>query len=190
MPSGPLPKHPDRRRRRNATFAMTPLPADGRHGRTPTWPLPQSPMLAVAEHWRTEAAALEARAGTEDDGRRRNRLLDRAARARATAAQVQATCDAAADLERKIWSRAWTTPMAVQWEKQCWTREVAGYCRAKALAELGDHRAARTAMAYADRLGLNPWSMLRLRWEVAPAPAPDAPRAAVTPISSARADFT
>ena len=177
MPSGPLPKHPDRRRRRNATFAMTPLPADGRHGRTPTWPLPQSPMLAVAEHWRTEAAALEARAGEEDDGRRRNRLLDRAAKARATAAQVQATCDAAADLERKIWSRAWTTPMAVQWEKQCWTREVAGYCRAKALAELGDHRAARTAMAYADRLGLNPWSMLRLRWEVAPAPAPAAPRA-------------
>ncbi|AYD89681.1 hypothetical protein D5R93_05780 [Actinomyces lilanjuaniae] len=80
--------------------------------------------------------------------------------------------------------------MAVQWERSRWTREVAQYCRLKALAELGDARAAKAALAYADRLGLNPWSMLRLRWEVAPAPAQDAPRATVTRIRDARSDFT
>lgn len=36
---GPPPKHPDARRRTNATVAMTALPAGGRQGEAPTWPL-------------------------------------------------------------------------------------------------------------------------------------------------------
>lgn len=190
MPSGPVPKHPSKRARRNAAPGMVRLPADGRTGRTPTWPLPPDPARAVASHWVSEAEDLEAQAEAEADGRKRNRMLERASRARASAAQITATCDAASDLERKIWARAWTTPMATKWEELRWTREVAGYCRAKALAELGDNKAAKLAMAYADRLGLTPWSLLRLRWEIAPAPAPDAPIATVTPISSAAADFS
>lgn len=190
MPSGPVPKHPSARARRNASPGMVSLPADGRHGRTPTWPLPPDPQEAVADYWVSVAENLEAQAEAESDGRRRNRMLDRATRARGTAAQITAECRAAAELERKIWTRAWTTPMATRWEAMQWTREVAGYCRAKARAELGDHKAAKLAVAYADRLGLTPWSLLRLRWEIAPAPAPDAPVATVTPISSAVHDFT
>ncbi|MDO4243792.1 MAG: hypothetical protein Q4C85_08575 [Actinomyces sp.] len=144
----------------------------------------------MADYWVSVAENLEAQAEAESDGRRRNRMLDRATRARGTAAQITAECRAAAELERKIWTRAWTTPMATRWEAMQWTREVAGYCRAKARAELGDHKAAKLAVAYADRLGLTPWSLLRLRWEIAPAPAPDAPVATVTPISSAVHDFT
>ncbi|MEV5138439.1 hypothetical protein AB0K71_05775 [Streptomyces syringium] len=37
---GPLPKPAGERRRRNATVAMTQLPAEGRCGPTPDWPLP------------------------------------------------------------------------------------------------------------------------------------------------------
>jgi len=190
VPTGPVPKHPSRRQRRNATFAMTQLPADGRHGRTPTWPLPDDPQVALADHWQEEAASLEAQAAEEGDGRRRNRLVDRAARARAEEARVRESCRAASSLERRIWKDLWSTPMATQWERLAWVREVAQYARLKARAELGDDQAARTALAYSDRLGLSPWALLRLRWEVAPALAPDAPRATVTPIGSARADFT
>lgn len=36
---GPPPKHPSQRRRSNATVAMTKLPAEGRTGSPPAWPL-------------------------------------------------------------------------------------------------------------------------------------------------------
>lgn len=37
---GPAPKDPSQRRRRNAAVPMTRLPAEGRHGELPSWPLP------------------------------------------------------------------------------------------------------------------------------------------------------
>lgn len=37
---GPPPKDPSQRRRRNASVAMTQLPAEGRHGPPPVFPLP------------------------------------------------------------------------------------------------------------------------------------------------------
>ncbi|MFB6873751.1 hypothetical protein [Streptomyces sp. NPDC056323] len=40
---GPPPKPAGERRRRNATVAMTQLPAEGRKGPTPAWPLPGLP---------------------------------------------------------------------------------------------------------------------------------------------------
>lgn len=39
MAGGPLPKPDGQRRRRNATVAMTRLPAEGRQGDPPPWPL-------------------------------------------------------------------------------------------------------------------------------------------------------
>lgn len=36
---GPAPKHPDERRRRNAAPTMVQLPAEGRKGAAPRWPL-------------------------------------------------------------------------------------------------------------------------------------------------------
>lgn len=39
--TGPPPKHPDQRRRRNATVPMTQLPAAGRQGAPPVFPLPK-----------------------------------------------------------------------------------------------------------------------------------------------------
>lgn len=40
---GPPPKPAGERRRRNATVAMTQLPAEGRKGSAPSWPLPGLP---------------------------------------------------------------------------------------------------------------------------------------------------
>ena len=47
----PLPKHPDQRRRRNATVPMNQLPAEGRKGRSPTWPISAATPAEVAA-WR------------------------------------------------------------------------------------------------------------------------------------------
>jgi hypothetical protein len=98
---------------------MTQLPAEGRKGTAPPWPLPHK----------------------RDD-------------------PVHA-------LELTIWRELWRTPQAVIWQRLRFTRDVAAYARHKAQAELGDLDHAREARMLADRLGLTPLSMLRLRWEVA-----------------------
>lgn len=48
---GPAPKHPDQRRRQNASIALTQLPAGGREGDVPVWPLgaAKSPSVKSAE---------------------------------------------------------------------------------------------------------------------------------------------
>lgn len=47
---GPAPKHPDQRRRRNAAPQLTKLPAEGRRGDLPTWPL-SKPTAAESTFW-------------------------------------------------------------------------------------------------------------------------------------------
>lgn len=47
---GPPPKHPDQRRRRNAAPTLTQLPADGRKGTAPEWPLTK-PSAAEQRFW-------------------------------------------------------------------------------------------------------------------------------------------
>ncbi|KOU17086.1 hypothetical protein ADK49_16925 [Streptomyces sp. WM6349] len=76
--------------------------------------------------------------------------------------------EAQAALESELWTDLWATPQAAAWERLGWTREVAQYVRWKVQAELGDLDASKEARQLADRLGLSPLAMLRLRWEVAP----------------------
>lgn len=47
---GPPPKHPDQRRRTNAK-RLTQLPAEGRKGKAPKWPLTVEPSAAEASLW-------------------------------------------------------------------------------------------------------------------------------------------
>ena len=57
---GPPPKSSDQRRRRNATVAMTRLPAEGRKGEAPEWPLSSCAAYDPdlwAELWSTPQAA-------------------------------------------------------------------------------------------------------------------------------------
>jgi hypothetical protein len=125
---GPPPKPADQRRRRNAPLANTvKLPAGGRTGRAPRWPLPR-PLRGEPDAWELELRKLELR----------------------------------------IWRELWRLPQAVAWERFDFTREVAQYVRWKARAELLlEVEATRESRLLADRLGLTPLAMLRLRWEVA-----------------------
>ncbi|MEU4169451.1 hypothetical protein AB0F46_21570 [Streptomyces sp. NPDC026665] len=195
---GPAPKPEGARRRRNASIAMTPLPKDGRKGRTPKWPLLDDVVLtarrdsALRKADELELALLEPTL----KGRAKAAAEKKADTAREAALILTKQLEAQQLLEGELWRELWKTPQAVMWEQLRWTREVAQYVRWKSRAEAGDLDAAKEARQLGDRLGLTPLSMLRLRWKVAdpdegmagpqarrkPAtrrPRPDDPRAAL-----------
>lgn len=166
---GPPPKAAADRRRRNATLAMTRLPAGGRTGPPPKWPLREDVVTtAKRDMARRHADELELQLLEPDlQGRAKaaaQRKLD-AAHSEATILDRQLEAQAA--LEGELWGDLWATPQAVAWERLGWTREVAQYVRWKVQAELGDLDASKEARQLSDRLGLSPLAMLRLRWEVA-----------------------
>lgn len=167
---GPPPKPAGERRRRNATIAMTRLPAGGRKGELPNWPLlPDIATVARRDMARRQADELEL-ALLEPDLKGRARA---AAQRKLEAAQTSANIldkelEAQQQAEGEVWAELWATPQAVAWERLGWTREVAQYVRWKVRAELGDLDASKEARQLGDRLGLTPLAMLRLRWEVAP----------------------
>lgn len=133
--SGP-PPDPNalRRDRPSDKDGWTTLPAEGRTGECPVWPLPT--IYPNEESSPAEWALIEA----------------------------------AGEVERDLWSELWSTPQAVAWEKLRWTREVALYARLQIRGELGDLDAGKEARQWSDRLGLNPASLLRLRWRILPTP--------------------
>lgn len=196
---GPPPKDPSHRRRRNATVAMTPLPASGRQGRPPAWPLGADIVtqakLRVARD-RVEDLEGKRAAGFPVSEQALTRALERVA-VLETVVEIQAASEAA------LWRELWRTPQAVEWERLRWTREVAQYIRWKVLAESGDMDAAKEARQLADRLGLTPLALLRLRWTIADRPATntaapaassdastDGQPASVTALSSRRSRLT
>lgn len=162
---GPPPKPEGQRRRQNATVAMTKLPAEGRKGRPPKWPLPRDVrMQAKLDGLQTQidGLQLEAQAPGREGQAARRRLLNLQERAEALSAQIEASESA----ELELWRELWATPQAVAWEKLRWTRDVALYARLKVQAEYGDLDAAKESRQMGDRLGLTPLAMLRLRWEI------------------------
>lgn len=70
--------------------------------------------------------------------------------------------------EKALWLELWSKPQAVIWERLSWTHEVAMYVRLLVICERP--KAPGIALIerrqQADRLGLTPMSMLRLRWEI------------------------
>lgn len=163
---GPAPKKPGTARRRNATLPMTQLPAGGRKGRTPKWPLPQDHKAAAAiASLRDQHDELEQRIQRGDPDVKASDLA-RLSRLAERIDALTAEKEQAEQLEIQLWRELWKTPQAVAWERLRWTREVAQYVRWKARAECGDLDAAKEARQLADRLGLNPLAMLRLRWEI------------------------
>lgn len=172
---GPAPKPEGQRRRRNATPAMTRLPAEGRRGTVPRWPLGDdietAAKLAVARERVTEL--LDARAdGTEIDVGKLSRLQERVA-------VLEHVVSIQAAAERAIWRLLWRTPMAAAWERLRYTREVAQYVRWKVHAENGSLDAAKESRQIGDRIGLTNLALLRLRWEI-PADELDEQRQATT----------
>lgn len=165
---GPPPKHPSQRRRTNPTIAMTQLPAEGRKGDAPEWPLIPDVILTVRRDLAlAKLEQLQAdRAELEAEGRSTGMVERRIDQALAAATIAERQLEAQAGLEATLWADLWRTPMAVQWEALDWLRDVAQYVRHKVLGELGELEHAKEARLWSDHLGLNPLALLRLRWEV------------------------
>ena len=173
---GPPPKNPDARARRNATVAMTRLPAEGRKGRAPKWPLGSDVQTDVAIELQKLAIKDIAQelewATTARDRSAQRRKMERAKK---KLRELEAMRTAASRSEKEIWAALWKTPQATQWEKRGWFREVAMFARHQAKAEAGSLDDAKEARQREDRLGLNDQAMLRLRWEVVNTTAAAAP---------------
>lgn len=173
---GPAPKPEDQRARRNATVSMTKLPAAGRTGRTPKWPL----IADIVTKAKRDVAAAKAEALEYDleerlaEGKAAGSIERRLDQAREQLAIYDLRLKEQRKLETAAWRELWKTPQAVAWERLGWYRDVAAYVRFKVLGELGDMDAAKEARQWSDRLGLNPLALLRLRWQIAPAEAAEA----------------
>lgn len=154
--------------RRNARSAGVTLPAEGRQGETPPWPLPDDVVLAARlEVLRSEQAQLERMLDDNPDPREANKIRHRLGQNVEKIAVTEAMVEGAKRAELELWAELWALPHAVAWERMRWTREVAQYARWKAKAELGDMDASKEARMLADRLGLTPKAMQDLRWQIA-----------------------
>lgn len=163
---GPPPKHPSQTRRRNPTVAMVELPANGRTGPTPEWPL--IPDIVTSAQRDLAAAKVDRlRAEREEASGSSIGAVERKLDAALEKLEIyERRLAHQAGLEQTLWVDLWRLPQAVAWEKLGWLRDVAQYVRHKVMAELGDLDGAREARQWSDRLGLSPLAMLRLRWEV------------------------
>lgn len=166
--SGPPPKHPSVRTRRNdpkKDFRV--LSADGREGEVPDWPLPSDVgRTAQLEVMQDRMVSLQVELEGAEDGRTRGRLQRELNKLELSAAQLRLEIEMAVDAERALWADLWAMPQAVMWEEAHAHREVAQYVRWKIRAESGNLDAGKEARMLSDRLGLNPLALLRLRAEV------------------------
>ena len=143
------------------------LPAEGRKGPAPEWPLrPDVALSARLDVLRSEQADLEVALDGCEPGKEANRIRYRLGQNVEKVALTEALIRNADELERELWAEVWATPQAVAWERLRWTREVAQYVKWKARAELGDLDASKEARMLGDRLGLTPRSLQDLKWEI------------------------
>lgn len=158
--SGPPPS--PNPRRRNVRPAKVQLPAEGRKGQPPAWPLPRNLNLLVS--LQIAQATVDELSAKDDlppaEKRKLNKALEQVVFLDYKSTHVE-------DAETELWRELWTTPQAVAWERMRYDREVAQYVRWKVAAEWGDLDAAKEARQLSDRLGLTPMAMLRLQWEIA-----------------------
>lgn len=165
---GPAPKHPSARaRRNNAKSDFRSLPAGGRVGQAPAWPLqPDVKQTAMLEMARDRIASVQVELEEAEDGRTRGRLRRDLNKNEMIEATLSLQIEQARDAEVDLWMELWAMPQAVIWEESHAAREVAQYARWKIRAEQGDLDAAKEARMLSDRLGLNPLALLRLRAEI------------------------
>lgn len=168
--SGP-PPDPNALRRERPSDKETwrTLPAEGRQGDPPAWPLLADLKLM---------AALQA---AEDQRIVVSALLEGGEAPKGTAAKLAKLDQQVAELTTRIrlseereavlWDTLWHTPQAVAWDDLQYTREVALYVRLQIAAEFGDLDAGKESRQWSNLLGLNPNALLRNRWRIVPAVA-------------------
>ncbi|MGZ6852479.1 MAG: phage terminase small subunit [Mycobacteriaceae bacterium] len=167
--SGPAPKHPSVRARRNDPKKdFTSLPAQGRPGKAPAWPL-QPDVKMTAEHQLAlyRVANLQVEIEGTEDGRTKGRLRRSLAAAELTAATLALQIEQATDAERELWDELWSTPQATMWEaSSAFARMLAQFVRWNIKAEQGDLKAAAEARARYKDFGLTPSTLTALKVEI------------------------
>ena len=166
--SGPAPKHPSiRARRNNMKKGFRLLAGQGRRIAAPAWPLrPDVHLTAELELARDRVADFQVQVEKETDGRKKGRLRRELNKNEMLVAKLTLQLEQATDTEVSVWRELWKLPQAVIWKETGANRELAQYVRWKVRAEQGDLKAATEARLLSDRLGLNPLALLRLRAEV------------------------
>jgi hypothetical protein len=130
----------------------------------PDWPLP--PNVTLLAQVDAVSAEVELLSVVVEAGEATKSQRSALTRCRERLCVLQAKVRGGETQEAALWTALWATPQATAWERLRWTREVAQYVRWKVLGEQGDLDASKEARQLADRLGLSPLAMLRLRWEV------------------------
>ena len=126
---GPPPKSPETRARRNATVSMTRLPAAGRTGDAPDWPL--IPDVVMSARRDLAAAKVEHLRYDLGEGKPVEFALERAEEKLAILDRQLAEQK---HLEAEVWADLWTTPQAVAWE------QLADLCKNQILIDMGFSR--------------------------------------------------
>lgn len=151
--------------RRNSRVGMVRLPAAGRKGRAPKWPLPENPRLGALIG--LELDLIEELEERElEDGKLSKSDATKLTRARQRLAIKQAEVEAVRETETELWKELWRTPQACEWERLKWTREVAQYVRHKAAAEIGSLDDSKEARLRGEALGLSPTGLRKLMWVI------------------------
>lgn len=164
MPPGP-PPNPNASRR-NVRVGLVRLPAGGRQGRAPKWPLPDNPRLTAKVN--IEQDLIEELEQRElDEGGLGRAEATKLTRAKQRLAIAEAERDEIRKTETALWRELWRTPQACEWERLKWTREVAQYVRHKAAAECGSLDDSKEARLRAEALGLTPKGLKALMWVIA-----------------------
>lgn len=153
--SGP-PKDPEALRRdRKSDAKWTILPAEGRNGPTPEWPLSGrvAHILPLTPSWIQQV----------EDEDEKQRLLD----------QIESEASARFSRELEIWASEWQRPQAVEWERNGQELEVALYVRALVTAEAPDAKVTLRTLVkqHQEALGLSLPGLARNHWKIQEAEA-------------------
>lgn len=160
---GPAPKAEPVRR--NSRVGPLRLPAEGRKGEPPAWPL--SPDLTKQAQLTVlnqdiDDMALAAQGDDKEARAAQRKMFTLRQRAEVLTAEIEQQ----AQLEADLWKQLWATPQAVAWDRLGYTRAVARYVRLLIAAERLDKNALAEARQMEDRLGLTPKAMRMLLWEI------------------------
>ena len=168
--SGPAPKHASVRARRNAPSSspLRALPAAGRAGSAPPWPLlADTERTAQRELADDRVASLTGEIERADDGRTKGRLRRQLAQAEQASAILRLQVEQQSDMEIALWQLLWATPQATMWEESAaFARVLASFVRWHVKGEQGDLEAAKEARIRGKDFGLTPLALLGLKAEV------------------------
>lgn len=180
--SGPPPDMNALRRERDGKD-WTKLPAAGRTGDPPPWPLPEDVVTAVKlERTRQKAANLR-----EDwmhaEGRAAAALGRKLEACEEELAVLEATAERAEADEQEMWRRLWRTPQALVWEADGVADLVAMYVRAFLEASQPDAAAQKRLVSkqFADSLLLTTPALHSARYVIVPTAEDDEDDAPASP---------